>query len=328
MTMKHVKLGDLDVARIGLGILGMSFAYTGAGSDDNESIRTIHRALDLGVTLIDTAEFYGPYTNEELLGRALKGRRDQAVIATKFGMISHTGRGSGRLDSSPASIRTAVEGSLRRLDTDHIDLYYQHRVDPDTPIEDTVGALADLVTEGKIRHIGLSEAGPTTIRRAHAVHPITALQSEYSLWTRDPESKVLPLLRELGIGFVAYSPLGRGFLTGTIRSTDGFDTNDNRMSIPRFTGDNFQHNLRSADEVKAIAAQAGATPAQVALAWLLTRGDDIVPIPGTKRVSRLEENLAADAIELTAEQIALLDDLTPAMGDHHNEAQMQQIDEG
>jgi aryl-alcohol dehydrogenase-like predicted oxidoreductase len=328
MTMKHVKLGDLDVARIGLGILGMSFAYTGAGSDDNESIRTIHRALDLGVTLIDTAEFYGPYTNEELLGRALKGRRDQAVIATKFGMISHTGRGSGQLDSSPASIRTAVEGSLRRLDTDHIDLYYQHRVDPDTPIEDTVGALADLVTEGKIRHIGLSEAGPTTIRRAHAVHPITALQSEYSLWTRDPESKVLPLLRELGIGFVAYSPLGRGFLTGTIRSTDGFDADDNRMSIPRFTGDNLQHNLRSVDEVKEIAAQAGATPAQVALAWLLTRGDDIVPIPGTKRVSRLEENLAADALALTAEQIALLDDLTPAVGDHHNEAQMQQIDEG
>jgi aryl-alcohol dehydrogenase-like predicted oxidoreductase len=328
MTMKHVKLGDLDVARIGLGILGMSFAYTGAGSDDNESIRTIHRALDLGVTLIDTAEFYGPYTNEELLGRALKGRRDQAVIATKFGMISHTGRGSGQLDSSPASIRTSVEGSLRRLDTDHIDLYYQHRVDPDTPIEDTVGALADLVTEGKIRHIGLSEAGPTTIRRAHAVHPITALQSEYSLWTRDPESKVLPLLRELGIGFVAYSPLGRGFLTGTIRSTDGFDANDNRMSIPRFTGDNLQHNLRSVDEVKGIAAQAGATPAQVALAWLLTRGDDIVPIPGTKRVSRLEENLAADALALTAEQIALLDDLTPAVGDHHNEAQMQQIDEG
>jgi aryl-alcohol dehydrogenase-like predicted oxidoreductase len=206
--MKHVKLGDLDVARIGLGILGMSFAYTGAGSDDNESIRTIHRALDLGVTLIDTAEFYGPYTNEELLGRALKGRRDQAVIATKFGMISHTGRGSGQLDSSPASIRTSVEGSLRRLGTDHIDLYYQHRVDPDTPIEDTVGALADLVTEGKIRHIGLSEAGPTTIRRAHAVHPITALQSEYSLWTRDPESKVLPVLRELGIGFVAYIPAG------------------------------------------------------------------------------------------------------------------------
>jgi aryl-alcohol dehydrogenase-like predicted oxidoreductase len=301
-------------------------ASAGAGSDDSESIRTIHRALDLGVTLIDTAEVYGPYTNEELLGRALKGRRDQVVLATKFGMISHTGRGSGRLDSSPESIRVAVEGSLRRLGTDHIDLYYQHRVDPGTPIEDTIGTLAGLVTEGKIRHIGLSEAGPATIRRAHAVHPITALQAEYSLWTRDPEPHVLPLLRELGIGFVAYSPLGRGFLTGTIHSTDQFDADDNRKSNPRFTGENFRHNLRSAEEVKTIAAQAGATPAQVALAWLLTRGDDIVPIPGTKRVSRLEENLAADTLELTAEQITQLDDLTPAVGDHHNEAQMRMIE--
>jgi aryl-alcohol dehydrogenase-like predicted oxidoreductase len=321
--MKHVKLGDLDVARIGLGTMGMSFAYTGAGSDDAESIRTIHRALELGVTLIDTAEVYGPYTNEELLGRALKGRRDQAVLATKFGMISHTG-GTG-LDSSPANVRAAVEGSLRRLGTDHIDLYYQHRVDPDIPIEDTVGVLAELVAEGKIRHIGLSEAGPATIRRAHAVHPITALQSEYSLWTRDPEPETLPLLRELGIGFVAYSPLGRGFLTGTITSADQFGADDFRTDNPRFTGENFQHNLRSADEVKAIATQVGATPAQVALAWLLTRGDDIVPIPGTKRVSRLEENTAADAVELTPEQIAKLDNLTPAAGDHHNEAQMRMI---
>jgi aryl-alcohol dehydrogenase-like predicted oxidoreductase len=323
--MKHVKLGDLDVARIGLGAMGMSSAYTGAGSDDNESIRTIHRALDLGVTLIDTAEVYGPYTNEELLGRALKGRRDQVVLATKFGLISHTGRGPGRLDSSPASIRAAVEGSLRRLGTDHIDLYYQHRVDPDTPIEDTIGALATLVTEGKIGHIGLSEAGTTTIRRAHAVHPITALQSEYSLWTRDPEPQVLPLLRELGIGFVAYSPLGRGFLTGTINSTDQFSPGDFRTDNPRFTGENFQHNLRSAEEVQAIAAETGVTPAQVALAWLLTRGDDIVPIPGTKRVTRLEENLAADTVELTSEQITRLEGLTPAAGDHHNEAQMRTI---
>jgi aryl-alcohol dehydrogenase-like predicted oxidoreductase len=322
--VKHSKLGGLDVARIGLGTMGMSFAYTGAGSDDAESIRTIHRAIDLGVTLIDTAEVYGPYTNEELLGRALKGRRDQVVLATKFGMISHTGR--SELDSSPDSIRTAVEGSLRRLGTDHIDLYYQHRVDHGTPIEDTIGILADLVTEGKIGHIGLSEAGPATIRRAHAVHPITALQSEYSLWTRDPEPEVLPVLRELGIGFVAYSPLGRGFLTGTINSTDQFDADDNRKNNPRFTSENFQHNLRSAEEVKAIASQAGTTPAQVALAWLLTRGEDIVPIPGTKRVSRLEENVAADTVELTAEQIARLDDLTPAAGDHHNEAQMRMIE--
>jgi aryl-alcohol dehydrogenase-like predicted oxidoreductase len=323
--MQHVKLGDLDVARIGLGTMGMSFAYTGAGSDDAESIRTIHRALDLGVTLIDTAEVYGPYTNEELVGRALKGRRDQAVLATKFGMISHTGRGKGRLDSSPAGIRTAVEGSLRRLDTDRIDLYYQHRVDPDTPIEDTVGTLAGLVAEGKIRYIGLSEAGPATIRRAHAVHPVSALQSEYSLWTRDAEPEVLPLLRELGIGFVAYSPLGRGFLTGTISSTDQFEAGDFRQENPRFTGENFEHNLRSAEEVKAIAAEVGVTPAQVALAWLLTRGDDIVPIPGTKRVSRLEENAAAEAVELSQEQIARLDDLTPAAGGHHTEAQMRMI---
>ena len=323
--MKHVKLGDLDVARIGLGTMGMSTAYTGAGSDDNESIRTIHRAIDLGVTLIDTAEVYGPYTNEELLGRALEGRRDQVVLATKFGMISHTGREPGQLDSSPASIRTAVEGSLRRLRTDRIDLYYQHRVDPDTAIEDTVGALAMLIAEGKIGHIGLSEAGTATIRRAHAVHPISALQSEYSLWTRDSEPEVLPLLRELGIGFVAYSPLGRGFLTGTISSADQFGPGDFRASNPRFTSENFQHNLRSAEEVKAIAAETGATPAQVALAWLLARGEDIVPIPGTKRVSRLEENIAADTVELTTEQITRLDNLTPAAGDHHNEAQMRLI---
>jgi len=324
-NMKHVRLGDLDVARIGLGAMGMSAVYSGAGSDDNESIRTIHRALDLGLTLIDTAENYGPYLNEELLGRALKGRRDQVVLATKFGLISHTGRGSGQLDSSPASIRTAVEGSLRRLGTHHIDLYYQHRVDPDTPIEDTIGSLATLITEGKVGHIGLSEAGTATIRRAHAIHPITALQSEYSLWTRDPEREVLPLLRELGIGFVAYSPLGRGFLTGAITSTDQFDPGDFRADNPRFSGANFERNLRSAEEVKAIAAEALATPAQVAIAWLLTRGDDIVPIPGTKRVSRLEENLAADTVTLTNEQIARLDDLTPAAGGHHTEAQMRMI---
>ena len=303
----------------------MSHGFTGAGSDDAESIRTIHRAIDLGVTLIDTAEIYGPYVNEELVGRALAGRRDQVVLATKFGLVSHAGAGPWNLDSSPANIRTAVEGSLTRLGTDHIDLYYQHRVDPDTPIEDTVGALADLVAEGKIRHIGLSEAGTATIRRANAVHPITALQSEYSLWTRDPEPETLPLLRELGIGFVPYSPLGKGFLTGTIRSTDQFDKDDFRATNPRFTGENFQRNLAIADEVAAIAAEVGATPAQVAIAWLLTKGDDVAPIPGTKRVARLEENVGADAVELTAEQVAKLDNLTPASGDHHNEQQMQMI---
>ncbi|MEV1198498.1 aldo/keto reductase [Microbispora rosea] len=324
--MKHIKLGGLDVSRIGLGLVSMSYAYTGAGTDDAESIRAIHRALELGVTFLDTAEVYGPYVNEELLGRALRGRRDQAVVATKFGMISHAHGGPGHLDSSPANIRTAVEGSLKRLGTDYIDLYYQHRVDPNTPIEDTVGTLAELVTEGKVRHIGLSEAGPETIRRAHAVHPIAAVQSEYSLWTRVPEARVLPLLRELNIGFVPYSPLGRGFLTGQIRSTTHFDDTDLRKNNPRFTGENFQHNLRIADEVQAIAADAGATAAQIALAWLLTRGDDIAPIPGTKRVARVEENSAADAVELTAEQIEKLNDLPPAIGDTHDEAGMRTLE--
>ena len=310
--MKDAKLGDLTVSRIGLGAMGMSHGYTGAGTNDAESIRTIHRALDLGVTLIDTAEIYGPYVNEELVGRAIKDRRDDVVLATKFGLVSHAGAGPWNLDSSPANVRAAVEGSLRRLGTDRIDLYYQHRVDPNTPIEDTIGAVAELVAEGKVRHIGLSEAWVDTIRRAHAVHPITALQSEYSLWTRDQEPEVLPLLRELGIGFVPYSPLGHGFLTGTIRSTDQFDSSDFRANNPRFTGENFERNLRIADEVQTVATDAGATPAQVALAWLLTKGDDIAPIPGTKRVTRVEENVAADDVVLTAGQIKRLDELTPA----------------
>jgi len=324
--MKNARLGDLTVARIGLGAMGMSHGYTGAGTDDDESIRTIHRALDLGVNFIDTAEIYGPYVNEELVGRALKDRRDDLVLATKFGLVSHAGQGPWNRDSSPANIRTAVEGSLRRLGTDRIDLYYEHRVDPNTPIEDTVGAVAELIAEGKVRHIGLSEAWVSTIRRAHAVHPITALQSEYSLWTRDQEPQVLPLLRELGIGFVPYSPLGKGFLTGTIRSIDQFDPNDFRASNPRFTGENFQRNLRIADEVQAVAADAGVTPAQVALAWLLAKGDDIAPIPGTRRVARLEENVAADNVVLTADQMKRLDELTPASGGHHNEAQMEMIE--
>jgi aryl-alcohol dehydrogenase-like predicted oxidoreductase len=303
----------------------MSGSY-GAAPDESESIRTIHRALDLGVTLLDTAEAYGPFHNEELVGRAVKGRRDQVVLATKFGFISHSGREAGRLDSSPASVRAAVEGSLTRLGTDHIDLCYQHRLDPDTPIEDTIGAMAGLVAEGKIRHIGLSEAWTGTIRRAHAIHPITALQSEYSLWTRDPEQEVLPMLRELRIGFVPYSPLGRGFLTGRIRSLDDLEDGDFRKTNPRFEGANFEHNLRVAEEVRQVAAEAGATPAQVALAWLLAKGDNIAPIPGTKRVSRLEENVAADGVQLTAEQLAKLTAITPPAGDHHNEAQMRMLD--
>ncbi|MFE8015905.1 aldo/keto reductase [Streptomyces antibioticus] len=322
--MKHISLGGLEVSRIGLGAMSMSAYYTGAGSDDAEAVRTVHRALDLGVTHIDTAEIYGPYTNEELVGRAVKGRRDRVVLATKFGGISYTGRPG--LDSSPASIRTAVEGSLRRLGTDHINLYYQHRVDPDTPIEETVGALAELVTEGKIRHIGLSEAGPATIRRAHAVHPVAALQTEYSLWSRDPEAELLPLLRELGIGFVPYSPLGHGFLTGRIRSTEDFAADDWRRINPRFIGENFQRNLRIVDEVEAVASEAGATPAQIALAWLLAQGDDIAPIPGTKRVTRVEENTAADRVELTAAQLDRLNRLTPAAGERHDEAGMSVID--
>jgi aryl-alcohol dehydrogenase-like predicted oxidoreductase len=326
--VRSTKLGELEVSRIGLGAMGMSHGYTGAGTDDEESIRTIHRALDLGVTLIDTAEIYGPYTNEELVGRALKGRRDEAVIATKFGLVSHGGRGPWTIDSSPDNIRTAVEGSLRRLGTDHIDLYYQHRVDPDTPIEDTMGTLAALVQEGKIRYVGLSEAWIDTVRRAHAVHPVTALQSEYSLWTRDQE-EILPTLRELGIGLVPYSPLGHGFLTGTLRTpadVERLDDDDFRKNNPRFTGENFQRNLRLADEVRAVADDVGVTPAQVALAWLLAKGDDIVPIPGTRRVSRVEENIAAVAVELTADQLATLDAVTPAEGGHHNEAQMQMIE--
>ncbi|MFJ4408620.1 aldo/keto reductase [Streptomyces sp. NPDC088910] len=322
--MKHITLRDLDVARIGLGAMGMSHAYTGAGTDDTESVRTLHRALELGVTFIDTAEVYGPYTNETLVGRALRGRRDEVVLATKFGLISHTGRQGA--DSTPANIRAAVEGSLTRLGTDRIDLYYQHRVDPGTPIEDTVGALAELVAEGKIRHIGLSEAGPETIRRAHAVHPVTAVQSEYSLFTRDPEARVLPVLRELNIGFVPFSPLGRGFLTGAIRSTDQFDADDFRADNPRFTKENFQHNLRLADEVAAVGAEIDATPAQVALAWLLAQGDDIAPIPGTRRVTRVEENSTADAVRLSAEQLDRLSSLPPAAGDTHNEAQMRMME--
>jgi aryl-alcohol dehydrogenase-like predicted oxidoreductase len=324
--MKHISIGGLEVSRIGLGAMSMSGYYNvGAGSDE-ESIRTIHRALDLGVTHIDTAEIYGPYANEELVGRALKGRRAQVVLATKFGFVSHSGGGPRVIDSSPENVRVAVEGSLKRLGTDHIDLYYQHRVDPKTPIEDTVGALAALVAEGKVRCIGLSEASPATIRRAHAVHPVAALQTEYSLWSREPEAELLPLLRQLGIGFVPYSPLGHGFLTGDIRSPEQLADNDWRKNNPRFTPENFQRNLRIVDEVSAVANEVGATPAQIALAWLLAQGNDIAPIPGTKRVARVEENTAADGVELSATQIERLNNLTPAAGERHEDAVAQLID--
>ncbi|MFI8880636.1 aldo/keto reductase [Streptomyces sp. NPDC055243] len=323
--MQSTSLGRLGVPRIGLGVMGMSAYYTGAGRDETESIRTIRRAVDLGVTHLDTAEVYGPYVNEELLGRAIKGRRDEVVLATKFGLVSHTGRPGP--DSTPANIHTAVDGSLRRLGTDRIDLYYQHRVDPNTPIEETVGALSELVEAGKVLHIGLSEAAAATIRRAHAVHPVAAVQSEYSLWTRDPEAEVLPTLRELGIGLVPYAPLGHGFLTGDIRTLDGLDVADWRRSNPRFTGDNLTRNLRIVDPVREVADEAGATPAQVALAWLLAQGDGIAPIPGTKRIDRLKENSAADGIRLTPGQIARLNNLTPASGERHAEPDMAAVDQ-
>lgn len=325
--MKNAHLGTLEVSRIGLGAMTMAGTYTSEGAlDHDESIRTIHRALELGVTHLDTAEIYGPYLSEGLLGRALRGRRDEVVIATKFGLVSHSGGGPGTVDSSTANVRAAVEGSLRRLGTHHIDLYYQHRVDPDTPIEETAGAVAELITEGKVLHFGLSEAAPDTIRRAHAVQPVTALQTEYSLWTPDVETEILPLLRELGIGFVPYSPLGHGLLTGQIRTVADFAADDWRKTNPRFTGENFTRNLAIVDELTAIGAQIGASPAQTALAWLLTRGTDIAPIPGTGRVTRVEENTAADRIELTDDQIVRLDSLEPTAGARHDEINMATID--
>jgi aryl-alcohol dehydrogenase-like predicted oxidoreductase len=315
--MKHVSLRNLEVSRIGLGTMGMSAYYTGAGSDDAESIRTIHRALDLGINFIDTAELYGPYINEELVGRALAGRREDVILATKFGLISHRNGDLPAVDSRPENIRVAIEGSLRRLGTDYVDLYYQHRVDPATPIEETVGALRELVEEGKVKFIGLSEAAAQTIRRANAVHPVTAVQTEYSLWTRDPEAEILPTLRQLGIGFVAYSPLGRGFLTGQIRSIDQLSADDFRASNPRFAEGNFEQNQRIVGAVEAVAREVGATPAQVALGWLLAQGDDVVPIPGTRHVSRVEENAGATAIGLSAEQVARLSAIQPPVGDRY-----------
>jgi aryl-alcohol dehydrogenase-like predicted oxidoreductase len=322
--MKRITLGTegLEVSRLGLGCMGMSAFYTGAGSDDAGSIRTIHRAVDLGVTFFDTAEIYGPYANEELLAKAFAGKRDQVVIATKFGTILHrspeqNGQPARGLDGSPENVRLSIEGSLRRLDTDHIDLYYQHRMDPGTPIEETVGALKELIEEGKILHYGLSEAAPETIRRANAVHPVTALQTEYSLWSRDPEAEILPTVRELGIGFVPYSPLGRGFLTGAIRSLEQLDENDFRRFNPRFEGDNLEANIRIVKQVESVAKEIEATPGQVALAWLLAQGDDIAPIPGTRRVENLEQNVAADTIELTTAQLERLDEVVAPAGDRY-----------
>ena len=322
--MEKRKLGaGLTVSAMGLGCMGMSDFY--GDRDEHESIATIHRALDLGIDLLDTADMYGVGRNEELVGRAIRGRRDRVVLATKFGNVrADDGRPLG-ISGKPDYVRKACEASLRRLGVDTIDLYYQHRVDPATPIEETVGEMAKLVREGKVRFLGLSEAAPQTIRRAHAVHPVAALQTEYSLWTRDPEAELLPLLRELGIGFVPYSPLGHGFLTGEIRSPEQLSDDDWRKTNPRFTGENFHRNLRIVDEVQAVAVEAGATPAQIALAWLLGQGDDIAPIPGTKRVARVEENTAADRIELSAEQIERLNNLTPAAGERHDEGNMAVI---
>lgn len=308
--MKTRKLGrdGPEVSAIGLGCMGMSAFYGGA--DEAQSIAVIHRALDLGVTLFDTAEMYGPHTNEVLVGKALKDRRDQAFIATKFG-INRQPDGSAVTDGSPANVRRAVEGSLSRLGVDHIDLYYQHRIDPNTPIEETVGAMAELVKEGKVRFLGLSEAAPETLRRAQATHPITALQTEYSLWSRDPEDELLEVVRELGIGFVPYSPLGRGFLSGEIKSIDDLAPDDFRRANPRFAGDNFQRNLDLVEAVGAIAADKGVTAAQLALAWVLAQGDDLVPIPGTRRISTLEQNVAAADIVLTAEDLARIEAVFP-----------------
>jgi aryl-alcohol dehydrogenase-like predicted oxidoreductase len=322
--LKYTKLGELNVSRIGLGCMGMSHIYTGYKQADELSIAVIHRALELGVTFIDTAEIYGPEKNEILVGKALKGRRDEVTLATKFGLRSNLGKAG--LDSSPENIRVAIEGSLKRLDTDYIDLYYQHRVDKTIPIEDVAGALVELMDEGKIRHYGLSEAGQETIRRAHAVHPVTALQSEYSLWTRDGDDGTLDLLRELGIGFVPYSPLGRGMLSGTITSRAQFDDDDWRLTNPRFTEEVFSTNLERVQEVVAIANEVGATPAQIALAWLLAKGHDWAPIPGTIKINHLEEDLKAVDIELSADQIVRLDNVTQPLGDHHSPAQMAMFD--
>jgi aryl-alcohol dehydrogenase-like predicted oxidoreductase len=307
--MRQRRLGDLTVSALGLGCMGMSDFY--AGRDEAEAVATIHRAIDLGVTFLDTADMYGVGRNEELVGRAVRDRRDQVVVATKFGNVRAPDGAFLGINGRPDYVRQACEASLRRLGVETIDLYYQHRVDPNTPIEETVGAMAELVRAGKVRHLGLSEAGPQTIRRAHAVHPIAALQTEYSLWSREPEGELLNTVRELGIGFVPYAPLGRGFLTGQIKSADDLDPDDYRRNTPRFQGENFQKNLDLVREIEAMAREKGCTPAQLALAWVLAQGDDIVPIPGTKRRKYLEENVGALDVRLSAEDLVRIDRVIP-----------------
>ena len=329
LTTRTLGTQGLTVSALGLGCMGMSQSYgTSEERDERESIATIHRAIELGVTFFDTAEAYGPYTNEELLARALKGKRDGAILATKFGFRFENGGITG-LDSRPEHVRDAVEGSLRRLATDCIDLLYQHRVDPTVPIEDTVGAMAELVRQGKVRFLGLSEAGEQTIRRAHAVHPISALQSEYSLWERNLEPRIIPLLRELGIGLVPFAPLGRGFLTGAVKRAEEYPETDHRRNDPRYQGENFDANVRAASAVREVAARKGVTPGQIALAWLLHKGPDIVPIPGTKRRRFLEENVGAADVSLSREEMAALDAaLAPekVSGPRYSQKQMATVD--
>ena len=327
--MKQRKLADLEVSAIGLGCMGMSAFY--GTTDEDEGVATIQRALELGVNFLDTAQLYGPLTNEMLVGRAIKGHRDEYVIATKFSRrMDNATPGdmttTGPLDGSPDHVRRSIDGSLERLGTDHVDLYYQHRVDPNVPIEETVGAMAELVQQGKVRHIGLSEAAPDTIRRAHAVHPITAVQTEFSLWTRFAETDVIPTCRELGIGFVPYSPLGRGFLSGRFNSPEELDEGDFRRHGPRFTGENLEANRALAAKVGEIAADKGITPAQLAIAWVLAQGDDLVPIPGTKRRSYLEENAAAVDVELTADDLERINaEMPEAAGDRYDETGMATV---
>ncbi|GCE31877.1 oxidoreductase [Dictyobacter alpinus] len=324
MQQRTLGKTDLKVSAEGFGCMGLTSFY-GAPAAENEAIDLIHKAIDLGVTFFDTAESYGPFLNEKLVGRALKGRRDSVVIATKFGWVWSV-NGERSLNSRPDHIFKVVDESLQRLDTEYIDLYYQHRLDPQVPIEETVGALAELIKQGKIRHIGLSEVGPKTLRRAHAVHPITALQTEYSLWERDPEAEILPTLRELGIGFVAYSPLGRGFLTGEIKKVQDLDANDFRRSDPRFQGENFARNVELVELVRQLAATKHATPGQIALAWLLHKGNDIVPIPGTKRLKYLEENIAATEIALSPEEMSQLEaSIGKSAGARYSETGMRAI---